>query len=84
MHKDLTVGSYADREIRGASFTMNGDEVETFTIVPGGNDVRLPAVTAIGRGVFVVGYEYDNDDTHRQLAGRYVTFQLPHQRPAGK
>jgi len=78
------VATAPGREIRGVSFSMDDDRFETFTIAPAGADVQMPIVTAIAPGLFVVAYEIENDDTHRQLAGRYVTFLPPHHRPGAK
>jgi len=65
-------GSIIDSTIRPLRITSSAD-IE-----------QRPIIINVARGVFVVAYEIWIDFTHRQLAGRYVTFVPPHQRPGAK
>lgn len=79
----VVVWATQNHDIRAAALTMDGLSQE-LTIASDARDKESPAVTAIANGVFVVGYEVEVDATHRQLAGRYVTFVPPRPRPGGK
>jgi len=56
------------------------DRVRPIAIATG----ERPLIVNVAKGVFVVAYEVIIDDTHRQLAGRYITFIPPHTRPGAK
>jgi len=64
--------------------TVVDSHVRPLTITSSTDTEQRPIIINVGKGVFVVAYEISVDFTHRQLAGRYITFISPHARPGGK
>jgi hypothetical protein len=70
---------FGTHDIRGA--VVESDRITRFTVAESEAEEEHPSVVAVGRGRFLVAYQWTKAG-ERRIAGRFIEFRGPRQRPS--